>query len=286
MLISEILSYGIFFEFWTLNNGSPSDPTPFMNHLQYSLFLAFTSLLLLTKVFFENKIPYKILYFIFFLITTSNLFLNGGRTGQVVFIISIFIVGFLSIKNKVLAFGTMLLLLLSILFTAYQASPIFKHRFNASINESISIINNDNYCGSFGLRLGSWIVAYNIFKDNPVVGVGIGDAMPKLEEYLKLEQHNNKKCVNYMVKYNYHNFYVQVAVQLGIIGLFLYLMIFYSIITLNTKDKIYFNLIIIFVSTYSISSMFETMFHAQFSEALFILFIGLFISQNRIENET
>ena len=34
MFISEILSYGMFFEFWSLKHGSPTDPTPFMNHLQ------------------------------------------------------------------------------------------------------------------------------------------------------------------------------------------------------------------------------------------------------------
>ncbi|NQY54358.1 MAG: hypothetical protein HRT42_12395 [Campylobacteraceae bacterium] len=41
MMISEVISYGIFFELWTTKHGTPSDPTPFMNHLEYSLFLAF-----------------------------------------------------------------------------------------------------------------------------------------------------------------------------------------------------------------------------------------------------
>jgi len=66
MMISEILSYGIFFELWTWKHGNPSDPTPFMNHLQYSMFLTFTSLLLLNRVFFETQIKWKIFYFLYF----------------------------------------------------------------------------------------------------------------------------------------------------------------------------------------------------------------------------
>jgi len=102
MMISEILSYGIFFELWTWKHGNPSDPTPFMNHLQYSMFLTFTSLLLLNRVFFETQIKWKIFYFLYFLTVTSNLFLNGGRTGQIAFILSIFLNDNINIKNKVL----------------------------------------------------------------------------------------------------------------------------------------------------------------------------------------
>ena len=66
MLISEILSYGIFFELWTLRHGSPSDPTPFMHHLDYSTFLTFTSLLLLNRYFDTNNLKLKAFYFIYF----------------------------------------------------------------------------------------------------------------------------------------------------------------------------------------------------------------------------
>jgi O-antigen ligase len=91
------------------------------------------------------------------------------------------------------------------------------------------------------------------------------------------------ECVKDMP--SYHNIYVQSAVHLGIIGLFLYLMIFYSILKLKIENRYYFNLMIIFVSVYSVSSLVETMFHEQFSAALLALFSGIFIAQNRIENE-
>ena len=103
MFISEVISYGIFFEWWNFKNRLPSFPTPFMYHLEYSLFLAFTALLLLNRVFTVEERVYKFGYFIYFSTVTANLFINGGRTGQLAFIVSIFIVGFLNIKHKVKA---------------------------------------------------------------------------------------------------------------------------------------------------------------------------------------
>ncbi|HIP13928.1 MAG TPA: hypothetical protein EYG74_00385, partial [Sulfurimonas autotrophica] len=42
MFISELMSYGIFFNLIHYKNISPSDPTPFMSHMTYSTILAFT----------------------------------------------------------------------------------------------------------------------------------------------------------------------------------------------------------------------------------------------------
>ena len=177
MLISEILSYGIFFELWTLNHASPGDPTPFMHHLDYSTFLAFTSLLLLNRFFNTDKIKYKIFYFTYFLFVTSNLFLNGGRTGQLAFAISIFAVGFTNIKNKTIAFFTMLALVIGIFYAAYNISPVFKGRFDAGVNEinKIKSASASQYNGSLGLRLGAWIISLDMFIDEPILGTGVGD---------------------------------------------------------------------------------------------------------------
>lgn len=282
MLISEALSYSIFFELIKWKYGSPSDPTPFMNHLQYSMFLTFTSLLLLNRFFHEERLRWKIFYFLYFLTVTSNLFLNGGRTGHLAFAVSIFVVGFLNIKNKALAFFSMLILAASIFYTAYHVSPVFKNRFDASVTETQNITQKGSFCGSFGSRLGMWIVGGEIFLENPIIGTGVVKNMDDMVNRVK-ESHPDKICVTHLP--SYHNFYVQSAVHLGVVGLFLYLMIFYSILKLNIRDKYYFRTMIIFVSVYSVSSLVENMFHEQFSMALLALFTGIFIAQRRTEHE-
>ncbi len=281
LFISEILSYSIFFELIQWKNVSPNDPTPFMNHLQYSMFLAFASLLLLNRFFYENKMKWKVIYFLYFLIITSNLFLNGGRTGQAAFAVSIFVVGFLNVKNKIIALLSMFALVLSIFYTAYHVSPVFKTRFDTSINE-IHKISQGSFCTSFGARLGLWIIGGEIFLQNPIIGTGV---VKDMNDFVKIveESYPNKDCIKHLP--SYHNFYVQTAVHLGIIGLFLYLMIFYNLLKLKIQDRYYFTLMVIFVSVYSVSSLVENMFHEQFSAALLALFSGIFIAQNRIENE-
>ncbi len=282
MLISETLSYSIFFELIKWKHGSPNDPTPFMNHLQYSMFLTFASLLLLNRFFFEKEIKIKIFYFLYFLVVTSNLFLNGGRTGHLAFAISIFAVGFLNIKNKFLAFFSMLLLASSIFYTAYHVSPVFKNRFDASVTETQNITDKGAFCGSFGSRLGMWIVGGEIFLENPILGVGVIKEIDEMVARVK-ERHPDKMCIIHLP--SYHNMFVQSAVHLGIVGLFLYLMIFYTVLKLKIKNREYHNLMIIFVSVFCVSSLVETMFHEQFSMALFALFVGIFIGLSRMKNE-
>jgi len=46
MLVSELLSYGMFFELWTIKGHGREYPSPFMMHIDYSIFLAFTAIIL------------------------------------------------------------------------------------------------------------------------------------------------------------------------------------------------------------------------------------------------
>ncbi len=289
MLISEIISYGIFFEWWNFKNIPPDNPSPFMHHIDYSMFLAMTSLLLLNRFFFEASVKLRIFYFFYFLTVTANLFLNGGRTGQLAFAITIFIVGFINIKNKLLAFVSMLILVVAIFFVAYNISPVFKTRFDQGANEvnKISSDTKDQFQGSFGMRLAVWKEAMKIVPEHPLLGVGTGDEMHVIEDQIKKNQYDESyiRVLHTMIKFNYHNTYVQFIVQLGIVGLFLYLLIFYRIIQLKIKDTGLSNLRYIFVSVFMLSSMFNQMFSVQFSLAFFAFFIGIFIAVSQVEEE-
>ena len=281
MLISEILSYGIFFELWTLSHGSPSDPTPFMHHLDYSTFLTFTSLLLLNRFFDTDSLKLKLFYFVYFLFVTSNLFLNGGRTGHLAFAISIFAVGFTNIKNKFIAFFSMLLLVISIFYAAYNLSPVFKQRFDAGSKEVSNINDNNNakYIGSFGQRLGVWILGIDMFKQNSILGVGAGNS--NVHNKIAETVLNSVKELKVVHIRSMHNTYMQYLVMLGIVGLFLYLMIWYSLFVMKIKEKSFSNLRIIFITVFCTASTVEMLFFNQFSMSLFTLFVGIFISLSK-----
>ena len=151
MFLSEIMSYGIFFEFWTYKNVLPSDPAPFMDHVSYSIYLAFTSMILLNKIFFETELKYKVIYVLFFITVTSNLFLNGGRSGQVTFFIILLILAILNAKHKLKAVAVSVLFLSITFFAAYNISPNFQRiDFECCRNNGSRIIRSaPSKCSKF-----------------------------------------------------------------------------------------------------------------------------------------
>lgn len=286
MLISEILSYGIFFELWILpfGYGSPLNPTPIMYHLDYSTFLSFTALLLLNRFFTTSDLRWKSFYFIYFLFVASNLFLNGGRTGQLAFAVSIFIVGFLNIKNKFKALILMFVLVFAIFYSSYQISPVFKMRFDQATHEISKIKNNDpsQFLGSFGQRMGAWIVSKDIILDNFFLGTGAGSSNKKLHEYS--QNHENKIYHSIKDVFNFHNQFVQIFVRVGLIGFILYMTMWLYISKIVIKDKYISNLRYIFITVFFVASTVENIFENQFPMTLFSLFVGIFIIMSR-ENE-
>ncbi|MDP2077119.1 MAG: hypothetical protein Q8J85_03670, partial [Sulfuricurvum sp.] len=95
MIISEIFSYLIFFDvmpFQLKSNWSPSDPSPFMMHSIYSLFLVFSIFLMIIRMAYEKRSRIQAILYTFFIITmTMNLFLNSGRTGQFAFFLALIV---------------------------------------------------------------------------------------------------------------------------------------------------------------------------------------------------
>lgn len=282
MLISEITSYGIFLQIWTFGHGTPQDPTPFMNHIHYSIFLAVTSLLLLNRAYFETTYKWKIFYFIYFLFTTSNLFINGGRTGQLGFIIGIFVVGIVNMKNKFVALISILLLVITISTVAYKFSPTFQNRITQTLQtiRDIQDSKSNMYSTSFGSRLGLWIVGEKIFLDHPIIGVGLGSEMNALHHKIDTDMPQFRDTPVYTLPH-YHNSYVTYLVQLGFIGFLFFISIFYHIAKLKIDNKQFNNLKFIFLTVFMIGCFFEQIFAVEFPMALFALFIGIFLASSQ-----
>ena len=65
------------------------NPTPFMSHISYNPLLAFTFYLISHEVVFNKKLKdmQRYMYGFFALTITVNMFITGGRAGQVAFFI-------------------------------------------------------------------------------------------------------------------------------------------------------------------------------------------------------
>ena len=281
MFISEILSYGMFFQLIEWHNSSSPFATPFMNHLQYSAFVVFTSLFLLNNIFYEESAKMKLLYSLFFITVSINLFINGGRIGYVAFFITLFLVFILSIKNKIKALIISLIIITSSLYLAYNYSSTFQTRLNYTIEE-IKEISANKYHTSFGQRIAMAYMGGKIIMQNPVLGVGIGDEMDVLRELITTKY---QEFAYLKERRHFHNIFLHTTVQLGLIGLLLLILLFYYIYKIKIKDNYLSNVKYIFTTVFLITCLTGNMFHQQFTMALFSLFIGLVLAQNKFESK-
>ncbi|MCH9812533.1 MAG: O-antigen ligase family protein [Epsilonproteobacteria bacterium] len=280
MLISEILSYGMYFNLLEINNSSTPFPTPFMHHIQYSLFIVFTALFLLNKIYYEQRFNYKIIYGLFFITVTFNIFINGGRTGYITFFITLFIVAFLNMQNRIKALLITSLIIFATLGTAYYASDTFQQRIHDS-KEELAQIEQQKYHTSVGQRLVMYKMGAEIIKEYPILGTGTGEEMDVLKSHIDTYYPNWTMIKE---RRHFHNVFLHTGVQLGLLGLLLQLLIFYYLLTLKIEDHYFRNIKYIFVTIYMFGCFSGNMFHQQFTMALFALFAGILLAIHKEEN--
>ena len=223
IFITEVLSYLVWFQILPeFKNAQTQNPTPFMSHISYNPILAFAIYLVLHQIFFNYKLKKLevILYSFFSISMTFNMFITGGRAGQVMFfaVLAILIFQYFH-SQKFKAVIVILIATSSVFFTAYESSSLFKKRANDVIT---SIQNYDSDKSTpVGQRITFAVNSWEIIMENPIIGVGTGD-FPS--EYAIVNSKNSPGQPNAS---NPHNMYTLILVQLGLIGLISFLMIFY-----------------------------------------------------------
>jgi O-antigen ligase len=283
MFISEMIAYGVFFELWTFKHASVQNPSPFMHHIEYSVFLAFTALILLNRIFNAGDAKHKLFYAFFFITVSGNLFLTAGRTGQLAFVVGLLVLAIVSFKSKVKALLVTLILSIAILGIAFTVSKTFHHRIITGKNNIVNIIKNKNYCTSWGSRVGAWILAGDIIENAPILGVGNADNMHQFHTLIDTK-YPTIKCMHKSFMHM-HNQYLQIWTGLGVVGLILFLLIFYYLYRLKIQNRTFSNIRYIYIAILLFAFIPEVLLHRQFSMALFTLVVGLLLAQHRIENE-
>ncbi len=289
MVVSEILSYGMFFELWTIKGHGREYPSPFMMHIDYSIFLAFTAVILLNRLLskrYTAKEKWIILFF--FLTITGNLFINEGRTGQLAFVVGIFATVFIHYRITFKSVFAALILVAVIFSSAYHFSDKFQTRVQAAQND-LHRITEGQLNSSLGIRYAMYSVAMDIFKEHPLIGVGVGDYRDAAKEALSKNDHGfSKEVVEFIPKYHFHSQYLNTLVQGGIIGLFLLIMVFYRFATLSIAEPELKELSLLIVILFLVGFLPEPLLMKQFTNTLFILFAGLFLGaslQNRVSGQ-
>ncbi len=286
IFISEMLSYGMFFDLWKFHGLGSESPSPFMHHIDYSVYLAFSSLILLNRIL-SNRYSKKEKLFmaIFFVSIATNLFINKGRTGQVGLFVSIILVVMLHYRLSFKTFIISLALVGVVFSSAYTFSSQFQKRVSVA-QKDFDKMSNNNYLSSIGRRVAQYYVTDDIFKENPIIGVGVGDWRDASAKALEKDSHGfSKRVVELLPMTHFHSQYLNILVQSGLIGLALFFYLFYRYVTLKIEDDELKELSLVLVSVYMIGFLVEPLWMKQFTNVLFILFSGLFLGASLHSSE-
>ena len=288
MFLSEIITYGIYLDLWTTtyNIKNPSaSPTAFMSHSGYAAFVALIVLILLNKIIYE-KSYLKYFYMIFLISTFGNLVISGGRTGVIAFVVTIFIYLIYTFKKQFLKIITILSIFTLLFYLSYNNIKFFKQRSDAFISNINQALSHKNYNTSIGLRMALLAIGYEVFQEKPIFGHGIYDNIKERVRVASLPQNKEFSVLSrWAKKANYHNNYMEILTQLGLVGLLIFLYIFYSLATTTIHNQEYKNYKIIFISIIMTTIISGQGFHHRAPIAIFSLLIAIILAQHKAEQE-
>ncbi|MBF0264833.1 MAG: O-antigen ligase family protein [Gammaproteobacteria bacterium] len=281
MVVSGVMTHGIYFELWNYKSLSPSQPSAFMNRVDYSIYLSLSIILVLIQLVNAVDLKNKLIHLALSLFFMATLFINTGRTGYVTFIIAFALFIILSIKNKLKAIIISMSLTSIIVLSAYYFSPNFQQRVDYTIDDISGVVDQDNYKKPFSIRLSLWIVGFDKIKDN-IWGYGIGNDMIDIQQYAQKRHFDGNFLANQVS--DHHNFFITTFIQLGIIGFISLLYIFYTLAKLKFTSQKYKILNYIFVTVFILYTCGGLTLHLMTSMVLFAFIGGLLNATAYLEN--
>lgn len=251
-------------------------------HIQFSVLNALSVLI---GFYFAIKNYNKISLFISFSllmfssVNLLNLHILSARTGLFGFYLSLFVmVSFYGVKvwetsRKKFFLGLLLFILLPILFVFI--SPSLQNRIK-NTNEDLQTITKDLNPNdkSVAMRVEAWKTAFILLRNKPL-GIGLGN----VEEQMQLQYQKNKTLLTEQNRKNPHNQFLETALQTGIQGFIVFIVLLFLYFNLYTKSPIGFAVLSLFIFSFLVESMLER----QVSIAAWVFFIPFIYFLNKTE---
>ena len=243
----------------------------FQHYIIQGIVLSFYSYLCLIKAFTERS---YIFYFLSFLSFYNVLFMNDSRAAYILILILLLISFFMILKNKKLKI-TLLILIASLFFTQFSSNLIERVKV---LEVDISLMENNNFNTSLGLRYIWAKVGINNIYQRPLIGYGAGSFE---NTSLNFYEKNNIISYSKYVTRNPHNEFISISTQLGFIGLILFIIFHYYLFKDSRNNLL--NLGI--ATTVLVSSIFNSAFYDNMLGLFLVLIISiLYKNQLKIKN--
>jgi O-antigen ligase len=204
-----LISYLMYFGILDLNKlGDPS----FKSRITHSICISFFAFFCAHKVY-DGK-HYAKLYWILFILGVYNLFfIVEGRTGQLIAVLLVVLFGMQRFTKKVLLLTVLIMAMLLALFLTFSDKAT---RINEGLASTQAYLqaHPEKTEFSMGQRFTFWRYSLKLIAEKPLLGYGTGSFT---KEYQRVAGNE------LFVTKNPHNEFLMIGVQLGLLGLSIYL---------------------------------------------------------------
>lgn len=187
--------------------------------------------LLLTKTFSRQV---KIVILISMLCGLAAAVMSQARGVWLVFPIYVLVAVYYAVSdNRISKKNIAMFLVIVVLLSMFTSiGDLIKQRTETAISEVTRFYVEDKYASSVGARLAMWDIAFDVWKERPLLGIGPGNfdneimSLQAQGEYVGMEVHNSV-----------HNIFIQALVDLGIVGFLAVLFVLFVPLKLYYTSK-------------------------------------------------
>jgi O-antigen ligase len=232
VLVSSALFLGIYIPDFLLSENHYLNVPYMQSYTQYAIILNLIMGIFLYQLFVSQS---KILYSLLFFLTSFIIFIIESRIGYLLYFLIVFIVYYNINKRYSFKIWLYLVIIMIVIGSiAWTYSSSFQSRSYAAIDD-INKLSDNELDTSLGARAGLYLYSYNMIKNNIFFGVGTGDHINYVINEIETSNLTtiNKEglLINIRSGHNasLHSEYLDILGQFGIIGLIIFLNIFYQI---------------------------------------------------------
>ncbi|MCR8667198.1 O-antigen ligase family protein [Aestuariibaculum sp. M13] len=250
---------------------------PFSIIHQTVYFAMYLSLAIVILIYEETVLKSKVIRIFCFAFLLLGIFQTLNKAAIIVLLSILLVYLFKVIKNRKIALlggfflivGGITLFIMNPRFESFRKS-IFETKDEIKVKDFRQIKNNDPNRKNFRVML--WSSAIDLIQKNPIIGIGAGGSHNRLYEVfaVKRQWYDKKE------KYHAHNQYLQILLDIGILGFIPFFLIFKELGNHIKNDSI----IISFILIIGINFLFESMFERYSGISFFSFFYCLFVSQS------
>jgi len=238
----------------------------FFHKHYYSLSLILCIIFLIQEILIKKKLKYKLAGFFIAILFSSILLYYFSKIHLILFFIIIpfaFIMFYFQKELKLSIFIKVFIVSIAFGFIGYNFLPnTVKNKINFAVESRLKISN----------------CVFELFDENIISGYGLGGVEEQLVEcYSEKLKTNPGYKYQFDEKQNSHNYYFHIYLSSGIIGLVLFIMMFYFNfkIALKNNDILYFCFLIIIVFSLLVENTFSRIYGVLF----FSIFNSIFLKK-------